>query len=280
MATTFNYTTQSRIGGQPAPVRDPFTGQSRVPGPQRSQASLDRTNEGAANRASQERMAKYQADAGNYTERTNGNFQGFFGEEAPLVGPSTADRRFTEQNQFNFAQAQLPWNYRREVFNQTFPLIQGLVGQNGSFNGSFGTVGGTNTPQPNLPDSFVYSGDQIQQQVNAARAQGDTGAQVQKDSAQGALAGRGFSSRSPLAMAMEQAADTGARASNADQERQIRFDAAGANAGQALNVGRLAQDAWSNWNNTDIERRKTQLNALLGSQSAVTNLISALGGLG
>lgn len=275
MAVAFNYSTQSRIGGQPDPILTYNPGRfATTPGPQRSQASLDRTNEGAANRASQEAIAKYQADAGNYTE-----LHGRYG--LPGGGSETiADRRLKEQNQFNYATASLPWNYRKDVFNQTFPLIQGLVGQNGSFNGQFGTVGGANTPQPNLPDNFVYTGDQIQQQVNAARAQGDAGAQVEKNTARGELAGRGFSTRSPIAMAMDLAADSGARASNADQERQIRFDAAGANANQALNVGKLAQDAWSGWNDADIRRRQTQLNALLGSQSAVTNLISALGGLG
>lgn len=172
-----------------------------------------------------------------------------------------------------------PWNYRRDVFNKISPMIGGLLGD-GNQQTSFGLVGGQNTPQPALPNSFVFSPDQTQQAVNAARSQGDQAAATQKTQNAGDLAGRGFSLRSPLAMAMNQAADTGARMSNADQEREIRLGHAAQNARQDLGVGNLAQQAWQNWNQSDIARRQQQIESILGNQRNSAQLLSILASLG
>ena len=221
---------------------------------------VDAFNAGNQRAANAENIAKYQGDL-----------------QKGLADQQNETARFGIEQ--NYKAAELPVNLRREVFYNTLPFISKMFdGYGGGTTGSFGLVGGSNTQQPNLPDNFVYSPDQIQQQVNSARAQGDQGAESQKRKMSGELAGRGFGSKSPLAMALAQAADSTARMSNADQEREIRFDAAGANANQALEVGTLAQNAWTNWNNADIERRKTQINALLGNQQNMAQLISALGG--
>lgn len=172
--------------------------------------------------------------------------------------------------------AMAPLNFRRDVFNKIFPLAGGAMGE-GSVN--FSQVGGTNTPMPTLPNSFVYSPQQVQQQVNSAKAQGAQGAATQKRQIASDISSRGFGGRSALAMALNQAADTGARARNADQEREIRFDAAGANARQDLAVGGLAQQGWNNWNQLDIERRKTQADSILNSQRNMAALIASLSGL-
>jgi hypothetical protein len=170
-----------------------------------------------------------------------------------------------------------PINYKRETFNKIFPLVTGLMGQ-GDSSSSFGRVGGENTPLPRLPNSFVYTPDAVQAQVNAARAQGDQGAFTQKQTIVADAGARGFGTRSPFAMASAQAADTGARMSNADQERQIRFDAAGANARQDLAVSGLANQQWAAFNQADVERRKTQLEAQLGQQRNMQSLLATLAG--
>lgn len=181
----------------------------------------------------------------------------------------------TGQQEFDLASG--PLNFKRETFNKIFPMVTGLMGQ-GDSSSSFGKVGGENTPLPRLPNSFVYSPDQIQQQVNSARAQGDQGAFTQKQTIAADAGARGFGTRSPFAMASAQAADTGARMSNADQERQIRFEGAGANAKQDLAVGGLANQQWQQFNQADIERRRSQLEAQLGSQRNMQSLLATLAG--
>lgn len=195
----------------------------------------------------------------------------------PMNENTYDESKLNADSQFELGMA--PINFKRDVFDKTFPLIQGLAGS-GNFNQSFGAVGGQNTPLPKLPNSFVYSPDQIQQQVNAARAQGDQGGLTQRQQTQANLTGRGFSTRSPLAMAMNQAADTGVRAQNQDAERQIRFGAAGQNANQDLQVGQLAEHAWNDFNQNDVARRTNQTNSILGQQRNLSSLIAALSGLG
>jgi hypothetical protein len=203
-------------------------------------------------------------------------FLGAFGGGSPLYDETYDERTLNAESQYELAQK--PWDFKNKVFGAISPLLTGLVGD-GSQQGNFGQIGGSNTPLPTLPNSFVYSPDQIQQQVNSARAQGDQGAASQKQQIAGDLAGRGFSMKSPLAMALNLGADTGARMSNADQEREIRFGASGANAKQALGVGQLANQQWNDYNQADIARRKTQVESILGSQRNVASLLSILAGL-
>jgi hypothetical protein len=173
-----------------------------------------------------------------------------------------------------------PWNYRQGVFNKTFPLLQGLTGDLGGGNAKFDTVGGTPTALPGLPASTVWSDQQVQQQVNNARAQGDAKAANQSRDIQQEMAGRGFGAKSPLAMAMTQGALGQAAAGNADQEREIRWNAAKGNADQGLQVGQLAQKQWSDFNTNDVQRRQAKIDALLGNQRNMATLISAISGFG
>ncbi len=177
---------------------------------------------------------------------------------------------------FQLARNKQQLDYKQGIFNQVFPWAQGLMGGGGGQT-TFSAVGGQNTALPQLPSSFVYSPDMIQQQVNAARAQGDQGTQTQKTQATNDMAARGFSSRSPLHFAMQQAADTAGRTSNADQERQIRFDATGANAKQGLAVGGLANQQWDMFNNSDIARRKLQADSVIANQRNMIGILSSLG---
>jgi hypothetical protein len=187
--------------------------------------------------------------------------------------------------------AQLPWQFKREVFGKIYPLINNLAsgggsgggsgwgGSGSSSGGSFDRVGGTNTPLPALPNSSIYSPDAIQGQVNAARAQGDQSAATLARQATESVAGRGFSSRSPMLQSIKSGIGTATAASNADQEREIRFSATGANAGQANTVAQLANTQWQNFNQADIERRKATADAFFNQQRNIAGLIGALSSL-
>lgn len=173
-----------------------------------------------------------------------------------------------------------PLAYKQGVFDKIFPLVQGLIGGmdgGGGFN--VNAAGGVNTPQLALPPSFVYSPSEIQGSVNQARAQGDRGAATQKQTIANQMAGRGFAGTSPIALALQQAADSGARSQNAQTEQGIRFNAAGANAQQADTVGTLGEAQWRDFNDADIRRRMNQANFSLGQNRNTSSLISALGAL-
>lgn len=194
----------------------------------------------------------------------------------PLYENTYDERSLGADSQFEIAK--MPWQFKREVFGQVFPLIQGMGQNQSAFN--FDRVGGQNTPLPQLPNSFVYSPDQIQQQVNTARAQGDQSAATARTQATGEAAGRGFSARSPMVQALNAGINTATAASNADQERQIRYEATGANATQGNTVAGLANQQWNFFNNADIERRKAVAQSMLDSQRNMAALISAMGSLG
>jgi hypothetical protein len=139
-----------------------------------------------------------------------------------------------------------PTNFARDKFNTILPLLQDGISEYGS-NGSNGRlVGGQNVaPQP--MGAPVYSDGQVQQQVNA-------GTQM-RDNSQSAAA-HGFGPNSPLLMSLNNQVQGQAAATGADQERQTRFDAAGANAKQALGYDTLGVQQANNANQNDIERRK------------------------
>lgn len=284
MPVSRTYSYQSTQGNPNASNYSPFSTVNRGSG-LRSEGST--MSQDPFNRMNAD-AARFNADAG--LAKMNADTQ------KELAGQQ--DRTTRLGFDYSLAEARLPWDYRRGVFGQVFPLVQSLFGMTpgvpgaktggsvavgggfgGGSNGQFSTIGGTNTPLPNLPPDYVYSPDMIQQQVNAARATSDEGTASAKTENAKNMASKGFGSRSPIAMAMDQAADNAGRARNADSEREIRFDAAGANANQALNVGQLAQQAWQDWNSLDVERRRTQLNSLMSNQSNLASLISALSGL-
>lgn len=170
-----------------------------------------------------------------------------------------------------------PWNYRQGVFNRTFPLLSGLMGDSKL---STSPVGGSNSPLPGLPNRYVFSPGQIQQQVNAARGQIDQGTATEKGDIAAKMSARGFGGSSPIAQALNLTADLGGRQQGTDAERSIRMGAAGQNAQQDLSVGSLAQNQWRDSNQADIARRQSQVDAALSAQRNMASLIQALAGFG
>lgn len=198
------------------------------------------------------------------------------------TGALSADEQIKQRHLDRFHEdrlARLPWDYKREVFNQTFPLIRDQIGGQSDASATFGRVGGENTAQPALPNSFVFSPQQTQQRVNAARAMADQGAASQSRQVGEGMTARGFGSRSPALLALQQGASMAGRMQGADQEREIRRGDAQMNANQDLGVGQLAQQAWNAWQQNDIARRQTQVEAALGQSRNMVSLIQALTGL-
>lgn len=163
-----------------------------------------------------------------------------------------------------------PWQYKDKVFGTISPLLQQLTGGGGTSGN--GLVGGANPATPQVDASPIWSPRQIDQQVNAAKANNAQGADTQVRQAQTKLAGQGFGSKSPLLAALEGNIGQAKMGADAEVDRGIRWDAASGNAGHVLKGQTANQNAAVAFNNADIERRKT-------NNQYTTSLLSILGRL-
>jgi hypothetical protein len=171
-----------------------------------------------------------------------------------------------EGNQLQFRSNMAPIDWSREKFGQLFPLIQAQMNQGDD------RVGGQVGALPAIGRGPVWSGQQVQEQVNAARGGIDQQAASRQRGVGSQLAGRGFGARSPLAMAMQQQIGGQAMAAGADAERNIRFDTAQGNATQQLKSDELAQQQFRDVEDSDIRRRQA-------TTQRQSSLLSALAGL-
>lgn len=206
-----------------------------------------------------------------------GNQLGFQGQQAGL------DRAFqgaqgdaSRANQMSIAN--LPYAFKNRVFDTVSPLLSGLMnGQGSAF--SFGQVGGTNTPQPQITAAPVYTDQQTNQQVNNQQSQNASKAAAQMRTNSTGLAGQGWGANSPLLAALNSGVQNQLMASNATAARETPFMAAQANAKQLL-AGQQAQESqWGDLQQADIARRQQQLQAQSQAQNYTTSLISALAGM-
>jgi hypothetical protein len=154
-------------------------------------------------------------------------------------------------------------------FNSILPL---LSNQFSNLNKNFATAGGANGTPPPITAGPVLNDQQIQQQVNQSTAATNQGAQSQMQQSDSSLAGRGFGANSPLSMALNNATQNSARATNASNETNTRLNAAQQNAGQLLNSQQALSNQYATVNQLDIQRRAP----IYAQQNA---LIAALGGL-
>jgi hypothetical protein len=201
-------------------------------GHQGTQAGLDRT--AAGQKADSDRsFAATQADS----DRT---FQG---------GQNQADRDL----QFKLGMA--PVDFAREKFNTLSPLLTGLIGNQ---TGPGTEVGGTSTPLPQINQGPIWSPQQVNQQVNAAKGSNSQMAASQQQQAATKTAAQGFGSRSPLLAALQGQIGASQMAANTDAERNIRFDTAKDNAKHTLDTQVAGQNQWMDANSIDVERRKAK----------------------
>lgn len=161
-----------------------------------------------------------------------------------------------------------PWQYKDRVFGTISPLLQQLMG--GQSPG--GLVGGQNPATPQVDASPIWSPRQIDQQVNAAKANNAQSADTMTRQAQTKLSAQGFGSKSPLLAALEGNIGQARMAQDAEADRGIRWDAASGNAGHVLKGQMANQNAAVAFNDADIKRRQS-------NNQYATSLLSILGGM-
>jgi hypothetical protein len=244
---------------------------------QASESAADRAFRGA------------QADADRYFQGTQADlqrqFQGGQNDADRAQGLSLANISAETQRRgqdIGLQQARLPFEYRDRVLAQFDPQLRGAFDRftnGGDISAYLSQVGGNAPPSVALPSATVFDPNQVQQQVNAARAQGDAQAGDEIGRQQAQFAGRGFGLRGPALAALEAQIRTGAAASNADQERQIRLDAAQANATQGVRVGQLANEQYRDVSDADIRRRTLALGARNDDAQNQLSLIASILGI-
>lgn len=213
-----------------------------------------------------------------YDPRERDAFQGYndqvlgrqrFQQQRQLQGDELAQREREFQRNYDLqnrelqqrmqiAQLQMqaslaPLQWEKQKYGQTAPGIRSQIADLGRWQ-SAGGVGGQ---QPFISDAPVYSEQQIQNQVNSQRAQNDAQTASQTRQMQQQMAGRGFGSRSPLAMALGQGYQNQALAANTQAENDLRFQAAQANSQQVLRAQQAREQQYASRQGEDIERRKT-----------------------
>lgn len=154
-------------------------------------------------------------------------------------------------------------------FNQLFPWLQNQIG---AFNGNMATAGGNSGQSPTITVGGVWNPQQIQQQVNATRAQNDQSMQSQNRQQQQTTAGQGFGSHSPILQALQGQNFASNLATNTQAEQSLRTGTAQQNQQATLASQQAREAQFANRQREDIERRKPYF----AQQSA---LIAALGGL-
>lgn len=182
------------------------------------------------------------------------------------MGVDAANANADRANQMTLGMA--PWNFKDKVFGTISPLLQQLMGNQNPG----GLVGGQNPATPQVDASPIWNPQQIDQQVNSAKANNAQSADTQSKAAQTKLSAQGFGSKSPLLAALEGNIGQARMGADADAERGIRWDAASGNAGQVLKGQMANQNAAVAFNGQDIDRRKA-------NNQYQTSLLSILGGL-
>lgn len=147
-------------------------------------------------------------------------------------------------------------------------ILRQLMG--GGLNGMFGQVGGTIAPQPGFNPSPIYTPEQTQEQVNAARARNDARSATQQRLLGQSAAARGMGMASPGMTALARQIGTANMRENAEAERQIPFEMAQANADSMFRGQQLQQNMWQAREDSDIRRRQQQL-------QSITSLLGLLG---
>ena len=169
--------------------------------------------------------------------------------------------------QAGIEQARMNIEAKDKRFNQIFPYLAGQIGQ-----GNAAMAGGQSPPSPEIRVGGVWNPQQVQQQVNAARAGNDQQAGGQMQRQQQELASRGFGSNSPLLMALRGQTQAANMATNTSNEREIRQNAQQQNVQQILASQQAREGQFASRQREDIERRKPYW----ANQNA---LIAALSGL-
>lgn len=203
------------------------------------------------------------------------SFQGYlpknYANLFELDEPTRRSLALAEKSQAqNFDLARQAQGFNERRFDTVWGGLNGLIGQLGS--GGFATAGGQSGQSPEISVGGVFTPQQIQQQVNAARGQNDATTANRVRQAQQQSAGRGFGSNSPMLQALTQRYENQNLATNADTERDIRQNASSLNADQRLATQEARSQQFSERQDEDIRRRQPYF-------QTANQLIAALAGL-
>lgn len=199
----------------------------------------------------------------------------------------SSDKSFAAQvyeSDRSFAAAQLRENaetgrlqtklqFAQDKFNTVYPFVQSSLTDALAGNPS---TPGLDDDWPYVSTRGVFTLAQIQQQVNKAWAQNDARAQSQLRQLQGELAGRGFSSNSPLFDVIRVGVLGQTLRANNDSATSIRLQSARANAEQTLKAQELQVNEFQAKNGVALESEKNQITRQVGFVGALAQLVGGI----
>lgn len=164
-------------------------------------------------------------------------------------------------------------NYADGKFNLVYPFVQKSINDAAS--------GSTTTPNLSFNAPFVsasgyYSAGDIQAQVNATFARNDSRTATQVRQMQGDLAGRGFSSNSPLAAMLSVGLFGQNLQANTEGEREARFRATKENGDAVFQAQQLLQQQFNQQQQAALESEKNQVTRQVGLVGSLAQLIGGL----
>lgn len=227
-----------------------------------------------AQRAGQQLQNFREAGRAREFERGNLNLQLNQKREADALDAALRREGYANSSQIANMQAEAskyPHVLKQQRWGQIFPHVQGILGQAGNLNDMYS--GSQLDKSATIDQSPVYSGQQIQEQVNATRAQNDAATASRQSALSRQLAGRGYGSRSPIGLMMNQSLMGQNLQGNTAAEQQLRFGAAESNAKHVLNAQKANVDRVAGYNQQDTERGRTRSGLL---QGLIGNIFSAI----
>ncbi len=170
--------------------------------------------------------------------------------------------------------AKYPHTLQQGRFDQVFPWLQGQFNNAGGLFGQSGYNGqGQVGQQPWISDAPVYTPEQIQQQVNAARAHTAASVAGQQRQVEQKMAGQGFGSRSPLATSLAQRMAMKGLSAGTQAENDLRVQAAGENAKQVLGAQAAREGQFASRQKEEIDRNRTLQSYLSGLMASMVGMV-------
>lgn len=163
-------------------------------------------------------------------------------------------------------------------FGAVRPLVMGPLDppQDGGTGGG-GSTGATGTiAAPYIATRGVFTPAQLQQQVNAAYSRNDARTTTQIRQAQGDLAGRGFSSNSPILDALRVGFITSNLRASIEAGSQIRLQAAQANVDSVFRGQQARSEQYIGQEKVVLEAQHNQIEQTVGVLNAVANLVGGI----
>ena len=219
--------------------------------------------------------AQANKDASVFGSETDYNGRVYASDKSFAGQVYDADRQYAGvqlHEQAETARLQTKLDYANAKFNTVYPFVQSSLAaaQNAP------TTPGLSFSPPFINTRGVYTPAQIQAQVNLAWARNDSRTQAQILQTQKELAGRGFSSNSPLLEALKVGYLGQNLRSNNEAATTIRLQSAQANADQTLKAQELLNTQFNQQQGVAIESEKNQVTRQVGLVGALASLIGGI----